>query len=109
MSTLEKVREVIPDMTSGEKVQVIQWLARDLSGSFPGIERKEDVSGGEPCIGRTRIPVWVLVQARKLGSLESDILRAYPSLHAEDVSNAWAYYDANRFQIDQQIQENELA
>ncbi len=39
---------------------------------------------------RTRIPVWVLVRARQLGTSEADILLAYPSLAADDLTNAWA-------------------
>jgi uncharacterized protein (DUF433 family) len=80
----------------------------DIGGAFPGIERTLGVAGGEPCIVRTRIPVWVLVQARKLGSSESDILRAYPTLRAEDLTNAWAYYRAHSDEIDRQILANEM-
>lgn len=109
MTTLERVRELIPKMTPGEKAQVVQWINRDLSGVFPGIEQTTGVAGGEPCIARTRIPVWVVVQARKLGSIEAEILRAYPSLHAEDLANAWAYYTAHQEEIESQILENELA
>ena len=65
--------------------------------------------GGEPCIVRTRIPVWVLVQARRLGVSEADLLRAYPTLRAEDLANAWAYFRAHRDEIEQQIRENEDA
>ena len=68
-----------------------------------------DICGGDPCIVRTRIPVWVLVRARQLGTSEAEILRCYPSLRAEDLINAWAYYRAHRDQIDQQIRENEDA
>jgi uncharacterized protein (DUF433 family) len=49
------------------------------------------------------------VQARKLGSREADILRSYPTLTAEDLTNAWAYYRAHKDEIEQQIIENELA
>jgi len=57
MTTLQKVQELLPEMTPAEKAQVLQWIARDLSGAFPGIESTPGVSGGEPCILRTRIPV----------------------------------------------------
>lgn len=107
MTTLEKVREMLPAMSPGEKAQVLQWLARDISGAFPGIESTPLVLGGEPCIVRTRIPVWVLVQARKLGSSEANLLRAYPALRAEDLTNAWAYYSEHKQQLEQQIKENE--
>ena len=109
MTTLQKVQELLPEMTPAEKAQVLQWLARDLGGTFPGITSTPGVSGGEPCIVRTRIPVWVLVQARKLGSSEADILRSYPTLTAEDLTNAWAYYRANKAEIEEQIIDNETA
>ncbi len=35
-----------------------------------GIESIPDVCGGEPCIAHTRIPVWVLEQARRQGAAE---------------------------------------
>ncbi len=84
-------------------------MVRDLGDAFPGIDAIPGVSGGEPCIVRTRIPVWLLVQARKLGSSEADLLQAYPTLRAEDLANAWAYYRAFKNEIDHQIRENEEA
>jgi len=109
MKTMEKVRDLLPHMTLAEKAQVLQWIARDISGILPGIESTPGIAGGEPCIVRTRIPVWLLVQARKLGSSEADILRSFPQLTAEDLTNAWAYYRMYRDEIEQQILENEAA
>jgi uncharacterized protein (DUF433 family) len=109
MTVLEKVRELLAELTPGEKAQTLQWLVRDLTSVFPGVESSPDVAGGEACLVRTRIPVWVLVQARKLGSSEAEILQAYPSLRAEDLINAWAYYDAHKAEIAAQIAENEAA
>jgi uncharacterized protein (DUF433 family) len=37
------------------------------------------------------------------------LLRAYPTLRAEDLANAWAYYRSHRDEIEQQIVENETA
>ena len=109
MSALDEARKLLPTMTPAEKAQLLQWVARELSDAFPGIESVDGVCGGEPCIVRTRIPVWVLVQARRLGSNEADLLRAYPTLRAEDLVNAWAYADSHRDEIGQQIRENEAA
>jgi uncharacterized protein (DUF433 family) len=67
---------------------LLQDLVRGLGDAFPGIESKGDVCGGEPCVVRTRIPVWTLEQARRLGVSESELLRSYPSLRAEDLANA---------------------
>ena len=65
--------------------------------------------GGELRIVRTRIPVWVLIQTKRLGTSEADLLRSYPTLRAENLTNASAYYRSHREEIEQQIQENEEA
>ncbi len=109
MTALQKVRELLPEMSAAEKAQVLQWVARDIGEALPGIESTPDVCGGVPCVVRTRIPVWLLVQARKLGTSEATLLQSYPTLTAEDLSNAWAYYRARRDEIEQQILENEAA
>jgi len=109
MNTIQQTEKLLAAMTRAEKAQLLQWVARDLGDSFPGIESNPNVCGGEPCIVRTRIPVWLLEQARRLGTSEADLLRAYPSLRAEDLANAWAYVRSHRAEIEQQIRENEEA
>lgn len=109
MNTYQETEKLLVAMTRAEKAQLLQWVARDLGDAFPGIESNPHVSGGEPCIVRTRIPVWVLEQARRLGTSEANLLQAYPSLRAEDLANAWAYVRSHRAEIEQQIHENEEA
>jgi uncharacterized protein (DUF433 family) len=109
MSKLDEAERLLSEMTSSEKAQLLQWVVRDLGEAFPGIETDPHVNGGEPCIVRTRIPVWVLEQSRRLGTTEADILKGYPSLRAEDLTNAWSYVRGHRQEIDQQIKENEAA
>ena len=104
-----EVEQLLSEMSRGEKAQVLQLVVRDLGDAFPGIDSIPGVCGGEPCIMRTRIPVWVLAQARRLGISEADLLRSYPTLRAEDLVNAWAYERAHRDEIEQQICENEAA
>ena len=109
MTILQEAEQWIGKMKRAEKAQILQWIVRDLGDTFAGIESNPGICGGEPCIVRTRIPVWVLEQSRRLGMNESELLRAYPMLRAEDLTNAWSYVRANRSEIDQQIQENEEA
>ncbi|HEY2383005.1 MAG TPA: DUF433 domain-containing protein [Terriglobia bacterium] len=109
MSKLEEAEKLLAQLTRGEKAQVLQWVTRDLGDAFPGIESNPNICGGEPCIVRTRIPVWLLEQARRLGTQEAELLRNYPTLKAADLANAWAYVRAYRAEIDQQIAENEAA
>ena len=109
MNALEEAEKLLAEMTQGEKGRLLQRVVQDLGETFPGIDSISGVSGGEPCIVRSRIPVWLLVQARKLGTNEADLLRLYPTLRAEDLANAWSYYRSHREEIDRQIAENEAA
>jgi uncharacterized protein (DUF433 family) len=109
MTAMETVEQLLSTMTRAEKAQLLQWIARDLGNAFPGIESTPGVCGGEPRIVRTRIPVWLLVQFRKLGASEADLLQSYPTLRAEDLTNAWAYYRSHQQEIEQQIIANETA
>lgn len=109
MTASEKIRELLAEMSQGEKAQLLQWVARDLGAAFPGIDVTPGVCGGLPHIVRTRIPLWLLVAARNQGASEASLLEAYPTLRAEDLANAWAYYYAHEDEINLQIQENEVA
>ncbi len=109
MSVLQETEKLLAGMTPGEKAEVLQWLVKDIGNAFPGIESHPNVCGGVSCIVRTRIPVWVLVQARTLGVGDADLLHSYPTLRAEDLANAWAYYGSHRDEIVRQIAENEEA
>jgi uncharacterized protein (DUF433 family) len=109
MERVQEIERVLTTLNRAEKAQVLQWVVRDLGDAFPGIESDTAVCGGAPCIVRTRIPVWALVQARHLGMSEADLLYSYPTLRAEDLVNAWGYYRTHQDEIEQQIQDNEDA
>lgn len=107
--SLSELETLIAGLSRAEKAQVLQWVARDLGDAFAGIEITPGVSGGEARVVRTRIPVWVLVQSRRLGMSEADLLRSYPTLRAEDLTNAWAYARLHQDEIERNIVENETA
>ncbi len=109
VNKIEEATKLLDGMTPGEKAQLLQRIAHDLGDAFPGIDSTPGVCGGAPCVVRTRIPIWVLEQARRLGVGEADLLRSYPTLRAEDLASAWAYVRSHRDEIDQQIRENEAA
>jgi uncharacterized protein (DUF433 family) len=100
---------LLSQMTAGEKARLLQQVAQDLGDAFPGIDTIPGVCGGEPTIVRTRIPVWLLEQARRAGASEAALLQAYPTLHAEDLAHAWAYVRAHRDEIDRLIREHDAA
>ena len=109
MSALAEVETLIDSLRAPERVTLLQRLARWLGDAFPGVESTDGVCGSEPCIVRTRIPVWVLEQGRRLGLSEAELLRCYPTLRAVDLVNAWAYVREHPSEIDAQILANEEA
>jgi uncharacterized protein (DUF433 family) len=110
MSTLlEEAENLLCRMLPSEKAVVLKWVVADLGDAFPGIESNSDVCGGEPCIVRTRIPVWVLAQAWRSGLKDAEILRCYPTLNAEDLSEARGFFRSHRQEIEQQMADNENA
>jgi uncharacterized protein (DUF433 family) len=96
-------------LSKAEKAEVIGRLAQEITDVWPGIEKTAGVCGGSACIVRTRIPVWVLENSRRLGWTEATILASYPTLRAADLVHAWAYADARRQEIDEAIRQNETA
>ena len=109
MANLSDFEKLLPGLSRADKAQILKWVVRELDDDYPGIDARPDVCGGEPCIVRTRIPVWLLAQARRLGTSEADLLRSYPTLRAEDLANAWSYERGHRKEIDTQIKANEEA
>jgi uncharacterized protein (DUF433 family) len=107
--SLKDLEPQLAGLSRAEKAQVLQRLAQDIGNAWPGIEKTADVVGGEARIVRTRIPVWMLENYRRLGWSEARILENYPTLRAIDLVNAWAYAGANRDEIDQAIQDNDEA
>ena len=109
MANLSDFEKLLPALSRGEKAQILKWVVRELDDDYPGIDARPDVCGGEPCIVRTRIPVWLLEQARRLCTSEQALLASYPALRAEDLVNAWAYARSHLAEIDEQIRENEAS
>jgi len=98
---------MLPNLSPGEEAQLLQRITHDLGRVTPGIEKMPSVCGGAARIVRTRIPVWFLAQAPRLGTTEAEILRCYKNLRAEDLANAWTYVRLNPPEIDLAITENE--
>jgi uncharacterized protein (DUF433 family) len=71
------------------------------------ISKKLDRCGGDACIRDIRIPVWSVVNYRRLGATDEVILEAYPSLTPADLEAAFAYAAAHPEEIDTAIRENE--
>ncbi|MUG98883.1 DUF433 domain-containing protein [Scytonema sp. UIC 10036] len=105
--TVKELENQLLALNLTEKAEAIQILIRTLSNGSLGITKTPGVVGGDACIAKTRIPVWSLVNYRRLGANDAHILEAFPHLTAADLVNAWAYADAYPEEIEQAIQENE--
>lgn len=106
MSVLSDLERLLPSLSRAEKARLLHDVARDLGAPDPGVTRTPGICGGDACIVRTRVPVWTLIHARSLGTSDTDLLRAYPSLRPEDLLHAFAYADAHPQEIASAIAEN---
>lgn len=105
--TLQRLESELLALTPNEKAQAIQMLAQSLGNAWRGIEKTQGVCGGDACVAGTRIPIWVLVNARNLGISEAQLLKDYPTLSATDLTNAWVYATVYPEEIATAITENE--
>lgn len=105
--TLKDLEPQLLALSNDEKAQAVQILSQGKIIQGRGIEKTPGVCGGSACIAGTRITVWGLVEARRLGYSEADLLTSYPLLSATDLANAWAYAEAFLNEIETEIREND--
>ncbi len=107
--TLKELENQILALPATEKAAIIQSLTQTINIGGKGITKTPGVCGGEACIAGTRIAVWLLVEARRLGMSEAELLQDYSHISAADLVNAWAYADAYPKEIEAVIHANEVA
>ena len=74
------------------------------------IQKTPGVCGGDACIRDTRIPVWSVVQAQRLGASAQALLTHFVTpLSLADLQAALEYYDEHTEEIDTEIGLNEEA
>src|SRR4051812_24335600 len=93
--SIEDLAEQVARLTPVEKTRLLQAIAPDVARAWSGVERTPGVIGGDACLVRTRIPVWLLESYRRLGWSEARILENFPTLRAADLVNAWAYSESH--------------
>jgi uncharacterized protein (DUF433 family) len=71
------------------------------------ITKTPNVCGGDACIRGTRITVWGLINQRRLGASDAEILRAVQGLTPADLEAATEYAAEYTEEIDRAIRENE--
>jgi uncharacterized protein (DUF433 family) len=112
--TLKELEPQLLALSDAEKIQAVQLLLQtgmrvdSLQPTFRhrGIEKAPGVCGGSACIVGTRVTVWGLVEARRSGYSEADLLRSYRSITANDLENAWLYAEDHAIEIETEIAEN---
>ncbi len=107
MTAIEEARAVTAKLSPTDRRRLFEWLATEPMELAPGIYSTPGVSGGEACVGSTRIVVWVLEAYRRGGMNDRDLLAAYPVLTPHDLEHAWNYADSHTEEMDRLIQENE--
>jgi uncharacterized protein (DUF433 family) len=70
------------------------------------ITKKPDRCGGDACVRDTRITVWGLVEWRRLGLTDEQILQAIQGLTPTNLEAAWEYHAAHQEEIDETIRAN---
>jgi uncharacterized protein (DUF433 family) len=71
------------------------------------ITKTPGVLGGAACIGNRRIAVWMVVEARRLGYTDAELLQRYdPPLTPQELAAAFCYHEQHPEEIEADIQNN---
>ena len=105
-TTFDDIREAVLHLPKGDQMRLLSLVALEVADAHPGIDRRQGVCGGSTRIVRTRIPVWLLEALRRSGRSEAQLLADYPSLTAEDLTNAWQYARSHREEMEREIAAN---
>src|SRR5437899_995750 len=74
-----------------EKAELLHRLLSELGDSSHGIDSRPRVAGDQHASCGRGFLFGCWEQARRLGTSEAEILKAYPTQRAEDLTNAWGY------------------
>ncbi|MEH2347448.1 MAG: DUF433 domain-containing protein [Nostoc sp.] len=107
--TLQELENQILALLPTEKAAIIQSLTQTINIGAEGITTTPGICGGKAYIAGTSIATWLLVEARRLGITEVQILQDYPHIGAADLVNAWIHGDAYPEEIEAAIRANEVA
>ncbi len=82
-------------------------MATETSTKKSWVQKTPGVCGGRACIRKTRITVWGLVNSRRLGATDDQMMTNIVGLTPEDIQAALDYYREHQPEIDEDIRENE--
>jgi uncharacterized protein (DUF433 family) len=91
-----------PPLADGTRVEVAP-----RTGMEPYIQKTPGVCGGDACIGRRRIAVWMVVEYRDMGATDEQLMTQYdPPLTRAELDAALRYAAAHPEEIAANIREN---
>ena len=108
MTKLEQTSALIAELTAEEKALLLAEILRSFNIPVSGISHTPGVCGGRACIRDTRIPVWTIVEAKRMGATDLDLLKSFQGLTAEDITNAMRYYEGHKDEIEADIADQEI-
>ena len=92
-----------PPLADGTRVEVAP-----RTGMEPLIRKTPGGCGGRACIGSRRLPVWGLVEYRRLGASDDQLLAQYdPPLTRAELDAAWRYAAEHPEEIAADLRDNE--
>jgi len=77
-----------------------------MTASESIIQKAPGVVGGQACVRNTRIAVWMLVESKRFGRTDDDLLADHSGLTRGDLSAAWAYFASHAEEIEAAIRAN---
>jgi uncharacterized protein (DUF433 family) len=93
-----------PPLADGTRVEIAP-----RTGMEPLIRKTPGVCGGRACIGSRRIPVWGLVEYRRLGAGDDQLMAQYdPPLTRAELDAAWRYAAEHPDEIATDVHDNEV-
>ncbi len=112
MTKFQETLQFAKSLGPREKLDLLKAVFADTfvqESANEGIEKTVDVCGGSARIKNTRIPVWSIVEAKKMNFGDDRILASYPAISLIDIENALVYYARNRKEVELDLVENNEA
>jgi type III restriction enzyme len=82
-------------------------VATETSRKKSWVQKTPGVCGARACIRNTRITVWGLINSRRLGATDNQILENVVGLTSDDLQAAGDYYREHSEEIEKDIRDNE--
>jgi type III restriction enzyme len=100
---LQQAFDEAAKLPESEQEMLASRLLAELREEDQTIQHTDGVVGGRARVRNTRIAVWTLVQFKKLGRSDAELLGDFPGLTLADLDAVWRYYRNHTAEIEQDI------